>query len=629
MPSDFLSFIRENVVLADGALGTYFYEKGISLGTNTDLLNVTDPELVYSVHEEYIRAGSKLIETNTFGANRFRLGSLGKDLSARLINLEGARLARKAAGREIFVAGSVGPCGVEFPLELGEVSLDEITKSYKEQFSALLEGGVDLIILETFTQLEELLIALKTLKEIEPSIPVVAQMVFPSRGMTAHGEHADLCCKKAMEAGADCFGTNCGRGVKAMLEAVRELSPLKDKIPLSAFPNAGIPEVIDFRMVYSTPPSYMAEKVSEMVRLGVRLVGGCCGTTPSHIHEFKKRLHIKARRPAVIKEISRQRDKKDKTLKKGPGGLLRSMDNERIPVFVELDPPPHLNIQNVLNGARALKEAGADCITLAEHPLAVLRADNLSLAHIIKRYFGIETVIHLTGRDRNALGLQAQVMAAHLLGIRGILAVTGDPASSSDQPGVTGVFDLNSYGLVKMIDGYNNGKNLAGRDMKERTDFSIGVAFSFRPSNPELQLRRLEKKAALGAHFVMTQPIFDEVSIEKMIDVTSHLNLLILPGFFPLISARNAEFLHHELPGITIPKKIRDRLWQFEKVEDQKKAGIEITRTLLEKVSSMVDGFYLISPLNKWEVPVGLLQDIRSKGWTGSGKLKKLLRENA
>jgi len=624
MKKQFVSYLYENIILADGALGTYFYEKGIALGTNTDLLNISDPDLVYSLHEEYIRAGSQLIETNTFGANRFRLGHLGQNLSVKDINAAGAKIALKAAGKDIFVAGSVGPTGVEFPLELGDFSAFEIKDAFKEQMEALLNEGVDLLLLETFTHLEELVLAIETAKDLSSEIPIVAQMVFPSKAKTAHGLDALDCAKKAIELGCICFGTNCGRGVKAMLEAIEHLSPLRETVAISAFPNAGLPEVIDLRMVYSTPPSYMAEKVSEMVRLGVRLIGGCCGTTPSHIHEFKKRLHVKSSKKRIVPIVSRYKTEEKRPHKKSIGRLLKSIAKDRLPVFVELDPPPHLQIKNVLKGAKAIKEAGADAITLAENPLAVLRSDNLSLAHLIKRDFNIETVIHLTGRDRNVLALQTQVMAAHFLNINGILAVTGDPASSTDQPGVTGVFDLNSFGIVKMIAGYNQGKNMAGQDMKNNTDISIGVAFSFKPKNPDLQLRRLEKKVALGAHFVMTQPIFASSSIEKMMELTSHLNVLILPGLFPLISARNAEFLHNELPGITIPKEIRKRLWQFEKVEDQKKAGIEIIQRLIDEVASFVDGLYLISPLNKWEVPVELLKEIRQKGYKGSQKMQTI-----
>ncbi len=635
MREDFLQLIERQVILADGAIGTYLYEKGVQLGTNTDLLNLKDPDLIYGVHEEYIRAGSQLIETNTFAANRLRLEARGSGHLAPEINRQGAAIASKAAAGKIFVAGSVGPTGLDFPLdsplghegEGGEAAASEelVREVFLEQMEALVEGGVDLFILETFTHLDELLLAIETAKRHFPEFPVVAQMVFPAKGKTALGLDAVHCATEAIRAGADLFGTNCGRGVKAMLEAVEKLSQLGASVPLSAFPNAGIPEVIDHRMVYSTPPAYMAGKVAEMVKLGVRLVGGCCGTTPAHIHEFKKRLHVrqvKRQQPAVTGPAIQGGPAPSE--QEGPGALLKGLEKGRLPILVELDPPAHLDVQGVIEGARHLKEAGADGVTLAENPLAVLRCDNLSLAHIIKEDCGMETVIHLTCRDRNVLGLQAQIMGAHLLGIRGILAVTGDPASSSDQPGVSGVFDVNSYGLVRMISGFNRGLNMAGRPMKEATDFSIGVAFSFRPSKPELQLRRLEKKVSLGAHFVMTQPIFDPASVEAMMEITAHLDVLIFPGIFPLISWRSAEFLHNELPGITIPQEIRDHLRSYERLEDQRKAGLELTQGLLERIHSMVDGLYLISPLNKWEVPLALVKQARAAGWKGTGKADKL-----
>ncbi len=633
MKPDFLEYLNEKVLLADGALGTYLYEKGIALGTNTDLLNIQEPDLVYSVHEEYIRAGSKLIETNTFGANRFKLHGLGKGDQVREINLAGARIAAKAAGQDIFVAGSVGPTGADFTADAGtdeeeQSAVSEIEEAFREQISALAEGGVDVLMLETFSWLDELLLAIGVAREIAPDMPLIAQMAYPSGGRTAFGLEAQACGAKAIEAGANVVGSNCGRGVKAMLEAVENLSVLRDRAPLSAFPNAGMPEVVDHRTVYSTPPSYMADKVADMVKMGVRLIGGCCGTTPAHIHEFQQHLHLKKTVSVVVRQEVREQGTSNVPLEHtGKGALLENMNRNRLPVLVELDPPSNLDVARVLEGADALAAAGADAITLAENPLAVLRADNLSLAHIIKERSSIETVIHLTCRDRNVLGLQAQIMGAHLLGLCGILAVTGDPASSTDQPGVSGVFDVNSFGLVRMIAQFNRGFNMAGSPMKKQTDFSIGVAFSYRPSKPALQVRRLEKKAVMGAHFVMTQPIFDAATVEAMMDDTSHLDLMMFPGIFPLISARSAEFLHNELPGITIPEEIRKTLWRYEKLEDQRKAGLEMTGRLIEDIAQVVDGLYLISPLNKWEVPLELTREIRKQGWKGSGKLARLLKK--
>ena len=616
MKDNFAEHLKEKVVLGDGAFGTYLFEKGVDLAKNTDLLNISDPDLVYSIHEEYIRAGSELIETNTFGANRFKMLKVGREHRVREINLRGAELACRAAGDEIFVAGSIGPTGVKFPLESDETESGTVQEAFVEQMTALLEGGVDLFIIETFTYLDELLLAIEAAKKIAPDIPVVAQMVYPFNGRTAIGLDALACGRATAAAGATVVGTNCGRGVKAMLSAVERLSSLKDEVFLSAFPNAGLPEVVEHRMVYSTPPSYMAEKVTEMVKLGVRLIGGCCGTTPDHIREFRKHLRLKRHKAvsvaaAVEKSSDLPEDRKDSI---GRGGMIESLRPGRIPVLVEVDPPRHLDIEGILTGARALVEAGADAITLAEHPLAVLRADNLSLAHRIREETGIQTVLHLTCRDRNALGLQAQIMGAHVLGLEAILAVTGDPATSTDQPGVSGVFDVRSFGLVQMISRFNRGLNMAGASMKKRTNFSIGVAFSYRPANPDLQISRLERKVDLGAHFAMTQPIFDRDVVESMMEQTQHLDLLIFTGIFPLISARNADFLHNEIPGISIPTEVRKHLWKYEKVEDQRKAALDLTRKLIADITPFADGLYLISPLNKWEIPLTLVKEVRASG---------------
>ncbi len=609
MKRPFLTALNQQVLLGDGALGTYFYDKGIELGKDIELLNLSDPDLVFSLHQDYVRAGSDLIETNTFGANRFKLQGRGE---AAEVNLAGARIACRAAGEQVYVAGSVGPTG-QFPLKTSEVSESDVIEAFKEQMQALYHGGVDLFILETFTYLEELILAIQAAKEVTGDLPIVAQMVFPSQGRTATGLDALTCGEAALEAGASVFGSNCGRGVKAMLSAMKRLSPLKDRMPLSAFPNAGLPEVVGDRTIYSAQPAYMARGLAEMIKLGARLVGGCCGTTPAHIHEFKKVLHLKKATIRVGAKAAAPEATAEgpDLMERSGGGLLEGLDSGRLPILVELDPPSHLDVEGVLKGAEELKAAGVDAITLAENPLAVLRADNLSLAHLIRERTGIQTVLHLTCRDRNVLGLQAQIMAAHLLGIQAILAITGDPANASDQPGVSGVFDIDSIGLVRMISLYNQGLNLAGRPMREQTNFSIGVAFCYRPSNPALQVRRLEKKAAAGAHFVMTQPIFDAGQVEGMLEQTRALNLTIFPGIFPLISARNAEFLHNEVPGISVPEKIRQELWRYEKVEDQRRAALDITKELVMEISSFVDGLYIISPLNKWEVSKELVELVR------------------
>jgi methionine synthase / methylenetetrahydrofolate reductase(NADPH) len=451
---------------------------------------------------------------------------------------------------------------------------------------------------------------------VAPDIPVVAQMVFTNRGKTQEGVDVLTCAEKMLAAGAIVVGTNCGRGVDGMVAAVKKMSELdRQDLLLSAFPNAGLPEIVEHRMIYPAQPSYMANRAVEMVKLGVRLIGGCCGTTPAHIHEFRKTLKIKPMQRNRSASGSQVRTEimvggKKETVKR-PGGLLASLKKGRLPVVVELDPPTHLEIDHVLAGARELADHGADAISLGENPLAILRTGNLGLAKRIREDTGVQTIIHQTGRDLNGLGLQSRMMEAHVLGIEAVLAVTGDSASGTDQPGVSGVFDLDSFGLIRMLNLLNQGTNMAGQSIRGQTDFSIGAAFSFRPRSPDLQISRLEKKVALGASFAMTQPLFSREAVEEMMEKTAHVDILMFPGIFPLISARNAEFLHNEVPGIVVPKEVRQKIGSYEQVADQRKAAMEITHELVQDILSFIDGLYIISPLNKWEVSLKIVKQVR------------------
>ncbi len=625
MKPDFLEYIQNHVVLGDGALGSYLFERGVERGRNLDLLNIQSPESIFSAHEEYIRAGSQLIETNTFGANRFTLREAGAEDRVREINRAGAEIAVKAAGHQVYVAGSIGPSGITFPLEEEEqVTLEEIRENFREQVLGLAEGGVDVLIIETFSYLDEILLAIGVARQ-ETDLPIIAQMVFPARGRTVRGEDALLCGIRMRDAGAALVGTNCGRGIDAMVTAISRMSRLAGEgTPLSAFPNAGMPEMVGHRMIYPAQPGYMAARAREMIRAGVHLIGGCCGTTPAHIQEFRSSLRIKPVRVRgdKIHVVPESGDRQEEGFR--PGGFLAGLSADRLPVIVELDPPTHLDVEPVLEGATRLAEAGVDAISLAENPLAILRTGNLGMAALIRQRTGVQTILHQTGRDLNALGLQSKMMEAHLLGIEAVLAVSGDSASGTDQPGVTGIFDLRSPGLIAMLAGLNRGVNMAGRSIKIPTNFSIGAAFSFRPSNPDLQISRLEKKAALGARFAMTQPLFDREEVEQMMEKVGHLDILVFPGIFPLISSRNAEFLHNEVPGINVPEQLRTRLASYDKIGDQRRAALDYTHQLVADIAPFVDGLYIISPLNKWEIALDFVVQARQGGWKGSGRAARL-----
>ncbi len=620
MKPDFIEYLQNKILLGDGAIGTYLYSKGIERDKDIERLNISEPDLIYSIHEEYIRAGSQLIETNTFGANRAKLTATGLESSIKEINQAGVQLAKRAAGQDVYVAGSIGPTGREIVNEEDQ-DAEPLSELFKEQITILLESEVDVLLFETFTHLEELITAITMARQLS-DIPIIAQMAYPSNGKTSSGIDALTCGEAAIHAGANVVGGNCGRGVSSLLTAIEHLSPLRDNVPLSAFPNAGFPEIVGHRMVYPAEPAYMVKALADMIKLGARLVGGCCGTTPTHINEFQQHLKIKRRPLQSSADVQGDVRNTEKIISNSKNGqFLESLSANQMPIVVELDPPTHLDVTGVIDGAKAIKESGANAISLGENPLAILRADNLSLAHLINEKLDIETIIHLTCRDRNILGLQSQVMGAHLLGIGGILGITGDPATSSDQPGTSGVFDVKSFGLLRMIDLFNNGNNMAGKAMKDSTNFSIGGAFSYRPSRPEVQIRRLERKVELGLKFVMTQPLFDSGEVEQMMEAIAHLDVLVLPGIFPLISARNADFLHNEVPGISIPESLRKKLWQYEKVEDQCKCALDYTRNLMGDIASFVDGLYLISPLNKWEITADLTREIREAGWKGSGRV--------
>ena len=625
MKPDFREYIQDHVVLGDGALGSYLFERGVKRGRNLDLLNLQAPDVVFSAHEEYIRAGSQLIETNTFGAGRFKLRESGVGEQVFAINRAGAEVASKAAGHQVYVAGSVGPSGITFPLDEEDLTEGDIRDSFREQMRGLVAGGVDLLIIETFSNLDEILLAIGVARDEFPDLPIISQMVFPARARTVRGDDALTCARKMREAGADVVGTNCGRGIDAMVLAIEKMSPLAGEgVPLSAFPNAGMPEMVGHRMIYPAQPGYMAIRAKEMIRNGVHLIGGCCGTTPAHVQEFRSALRIKPVRVRGTQvEVSGGTEEQEQGESR-VGGFLEGLAKGRLPIIAELDPPTHLDAKPVLRGAEKLAQAGVDAISLGENPLAILRAGNLGVASLIRSRTGVQTIIHQTGRDLNALGLQSRMMEAHLLGIEAVLAVSGDSAAGTDQPGVSGVFDLRSNGLIRMLDGLNRGVNMAGRSVKEQTNFSIGAAFSFRPSNPGLQISRLEKKAALGARYAMTQPLFSRDEIEQMMERVGQLDILIFPGIFPLISSRNAEFLHNEVPGISVPEELRKQLARFEEVADQRKAALEYTGRLIEEISSFVDGLYLISPLNKWDIVLEFVNQVREAGWKGSGRAETL-----
>ena len=596
--------LREQVLVGDGAIGTMLYTKGVGLEANFEHLNLIRPQLVLDLHAEYLAAGAQLIETNTFGANYTRLQPIGLERKVAEINRQGARIARQAAGDRALVAGSIGPL-VRLKGDERQLSATEERDIFLLQATALAEGGVDLLIFETFSDLEQLKNALAAAKAI--GLPLIASMAFLEGGRTAGGNDAEEVAGALTRAGADAIGANCGAGPLEVLRTVERLARATE-LPIAAFPNSGFPEYLEGRHIYRCTPEYFSGMAQEMVEAGATLVGGCCGTTPDHIRAVAHRLKgMKAQPRATLQSIIPSPARQEERAA-SPGFLA---DWGKRPVItVELDPPHGMDVSKVLAGSRALKEAGADAINLAENPLARVRLGNIALGSLIQREEGIEVIVHITCRDRNLLGLQSDLMGASLLGIRSLLAVTGDPARLGDQAGASSVFDLNSFGLLKLMRDLNAGINGLGNSIGEGTGFTIGCAFN--PNSPKLavQIARLEKKIDNGAQFAQTQPIYDLDLLESMLKMTRHLSIPILPGILPLVSERNCEYLHNEVPGIVIPDSIRKRMRGKEK-EAGVLEGMAIAREFIAATREMVGGFYLIPPFGKYGLAVELIRFIK------------------
>lgn len=602
----FLERLAGEVLVGDGAMGTLLYGRGVPLEVNFEHLNLVHPELIRQVHRDYAAAGAQVLETNTFGANGVRLGGIGLGKKVRAINAAGARLARETAGADLFVAGAVGPL-LRPRGEGEELSAADKREIFREQMEALAEGGVDLFILETFSDLADLELALSVARAI--GLPAVAQMAFLQEGRTRDGVAAEEAAGRLATAGAAVVGANCGSGPREMLQVLERLAAAS-ALPLSAFANSGLPQFVDGRYIYLATPEYLAARGREMVRAGAVLVGGCCGTTPEHIRALAAALdgmkpasRLRPKPPAEIAVAVAEKEP-------AAGKTFLAPWGSRPVVTVELDPPRGIDCTRVLAGARRLAAAGADAISLAENPLARIRLGNLALASRIREETGMEVIVHVTCRDRNLIGLHSDLMGAHLLGIRTLLAVTGDPVSVGGESGATSVFDLNSVGLLELISALNAGRTRLGADIEGRTRFLAGAAFN--PNLPSIdpQLRRLEKKVAAGARFVQTQPVYSAALLDRLLERTSSLGVPVLVGLLPLVSERNAEFLHNEVPGITLPEEVRGRM-KGKTGEAGVREGVAIARELIEAGRGRVGGWYLMPPFGKVDLALELLSVIK------------------
>jgi methionine synthase I (cobalamin-dependent)/5,10-methylenetetrahydrofolate reductase len=605
--ADFLELLHERVVLGDGATGTYLYELGAPLGHCLEELNLTRPELVSRLYQEYAEAGAQVVETNSFGANRVRLARFGLEDRVREINARAVQVAR-AAVPGVFIGGSVGPLSLR-PAD-GDYSADDQRAIFREQIGALLEGGCDVIFLETFTALDELLLALEVFRGLA-RIPVVTSLGVSEEGRLATGETFPEAVRVLRQAGADVVGINGTCGPQACLHLLSKLEVAEGDL-LSVFPNAGKPEFYEGRFNYAASAEYFAATLPQWVAEGARLIGGDYGTRPGHIAAMA--AAVRDLKPVRVKKLAvRERIAvSEPAVRPAPAfadetSILDLLKRQTVSI-VELDSPKTLAMDKFLAGAKALKDAGAAAVTLADNSLAILRVSNLAAAIHLRQEVGVTPLLHLACRDRNLLGLQSEIMGLGTLGFRHVLAVTGDPAKVGDHPGASSVYDVNSLGLIKLLAGMNRGVNAVGRPLKGETRFIIGCAFNPNALNFDSQVRKLETKLRAGADYVMTQPVFDVALARRTVEALKPLGVPIFLGVMPILSSRNAEFLHNEVPGIKIADALREKLRHAPDDTAATQLGLEVAREVRDVALEAFNGVYLITPFLRYDVSVDLLE---------------------
>jgi len=590
--------LRDGIVVFDGGVGTYLYEKGIYINTCFDELNLTNPDIVMQVHRDYVNAGADVVETNTYGANRFKLAPHGLDGKVYEINKRGAELAVAAAAGNALVAGSVGPLGVQIE-PLSALSYDEARDVFKEGVRGLLDGGVDLIILETFGLVKELEQALRAVKDLNPQIPVVAQVTVNDDGVLISGAALETFVQGIAGYEVDAIGLNCSIGPRSMLEALEHLKTLT-ALPLSVQPNAGVPQNVGGRYIYMTSPEYIAEYAKRFIQSGASIVGGCCGTNPDHIRAIRRAvqaLQPTRRMDVRVSDLAVQAPEAVKVYERADKSRLsnRLVRGEFVKL-VELVSPRGVSPEREIAKARQLHHAGVDGINIPDGPRASARMSALAMAVLIQRDVGIETVLHIACRDRNVIGMQSDLLGAWALGLRNILAVTGDPPKLGNYPDATAVFDVDAIGLVNLINRLNHGLDLASNPIGEPSGFSVGVGVNPGAINLDNELRRLDWKIEAGAEYMITQPVFDLGVLERFMKRVEQIKLPLICGIWPLVSYRNAEFMNNEVPGATVPTDILERMRNAPTKEAAFAEGVAIAHETFERVRADVAGVQVAAP---------------------------------
>jgi methionine synthase / methylenetetrahydrofolate reductase(NADPH) len=614
MPHAFSERLGEGALLCDGAMGTVLYARGVPLDACFDVLNLNNVRLVQAVHAEYIAAGADCIETNTFGANRFKLATHGLESQTREVNRRGVRLARdvrESAGRDVWVLGSMGPLG-KYLQPLGTVTADEAREAFREQAEALLEGGVDAFVVETFSDLAEIRLAIEAIRSVT-DLPIVAQMAFTDEAVTFMGRAPAEVARDLRPLDVQAIGANCSVGSSTLYDVLERMAPEAGGLALAIQPNAGLPSRIGERLIYLSSPTYMAEYAGRMVEAGARLVGGCCGTTPQHTAAMREALdrlrpgarrrearvvHARPARPAapVTPGVAHA---------PAPTLLQRRLEAGDFVVTVELDPPRGHTVDKLVQGAKLLKEKGVEIVDINDGSLGRVRMSVLATALLVRDGTGLDVNMHFTCRDRNLMGIQGDLLGAHALDIRNILAMTGDPPRTGDYANATAVFDVDGVGLIEILRRMNDGVDATGTSIGEPTFFCVGAALNPAADDVDREIDRMHRKIEAGARWLQTQPVYDVEQLERFLARAGGSPVPVLVGILPLHSSRHAEFLHNEVPGITIPDSVRARMRQAG--ESALRAGIEMAQALVNDVRGRYAGAYLMPSFGRFEVVAEVL----------------------
>ena len=611
--SELADFLRERPRVGDGALGTALYAGGVAARRSFEDLNRSDPDRVRAVHTAHLAAGAEVISTNTFGANPWKLGRHGLASEVAEINAAGVRVARSAARPGNLVFGSVGPSG-EVVAPFDEDKAPAFAAGFREQIVALVESGVDAILIETFTSLAEARLALAAAREVAPDIGVVVLMTFSEQAATLFGVAADQAAGTLDRDGADAVGSNCGVGPDTTLTALERMRDAVS-LPLVAQPNAGIPERTEGRFLYPSSPDYVAHYAKRYLRLGVSLIGGCCGTGAEHIGAVAgvvraasagaraDRVKAPARPAAAAPEAEAPVEVPAVPVPER-SGLARCLAEGRFAVSVEMDPPRGAEPGKFLAKVGDLADAGVRFVNVADGPRATARMSAIAFAALLERGGEVETILHYQCRDRNLIGIQSDLLGAHALGIRNLLAVTGDPPKLGDYPHATPVFDVDSVGLVRILRGLNHGLDLAGNPLGAALPFHIGVGANPAAADLESEMRKFEKKAEAGAQYCLTQPVYETRLLERFVNDVRGYGIPVLAGVLPLVSSRNAEFLHNEVPGMSVPQPVRDRLAAAPTRQRAREVGVSVARDMVAAARDLAAGVYVMPPFNRFDLAI-------------------------